>query len=160
MKNLVFIFVFLMLMSCSGDSIETGEFNSLEEINALKEFSPAGKWTLVKISGPQYDHEKTGEEMGFFDTYILNSDGTFIKSRTEGNTTTKASGRFDLIHYWPAINPEPVVAYVKFTHSSENEIIFTCDDNLVEIFYFTPDNRLVSSRGICEGMVLTFTRNN
>lgn len=154
MKKPAPIFIlFLMIVSCSSE-METG----LEEFNALGEFDPVGEWTLVKISGPQVDEEQTGEEIEFFETYLLNRDGTFTKTRTEGNSTTKISGKYILSHYWPAINPEPVIAYVNFTYASDSKIISTCGDSLMERFYFTPDYRLVSSQKNCEGMVFTYRR--
>lgn len=79
-KLLLFLFV-IILTSCSK------EFD-------LDKFPQ--EWKLISMSANQIDPTiiKTGSEMSWQETYILNSDGTFTKSRNRDGIITDASGTF------------------------------------------------------------------
>lgn len=140
MKKLMSLFALLFIFaSCSLES----------DSPVLLE--PVGEWKLVKTTGQDGGSERTGDDLEFQETYHIKNDSTFTKTRIWNETTTVSTGTYALSTLGPAINAEPVVAYIFFTHNQESEIIDNCGENLVEHLYFTIDFRLKNTWFTCDG---------
>lgn len=147
MKKLMPLFALLFIFtSCELES----------ESNIF--LNPVGEWKLVKTIAEDADSERTGDDLEFQETYIINNDGTFTKTRILDETTTVSTGTYTLSSIGPAINQEPVAGYIHFTHSSQNDIIANCGETLVENMYFTMDFRLKGSWIFCDGLELEYVK--
>ncbi len=107
MKKLSAIFILITtLFSCSKD-----------DQNSLKNYE--GQWSLTQMTGSIPNSETTGSEMEWQEFYLLNTDGTFKKSRERNGALTEVSGTYKLIN---SSNEN----LLEFIYESENDIIGTC----------------------------------
>jgi hypothetical protein len=69
MRKIIILFLFLAtLLSCSNNDVSTS-----------KDYQ--GKWQLTQMTGRTANSETTGSNMEWQESYLLNADGTFKKSR-------------------------------------------------------------------------------
>jgi hypothetical protein len=92
--------------------------------------------------------------MAWQEFYLLNSDGTFIKSRVLNGVTTEASGTFS----FKTVSDEK---YLTLTYKTSNSIIGSCTpQSLKEELWtkITTTNRMMSAWAACDGPGLEYER--
>ena len=85
-KYVLLLMITAVLCSCNRDDADV----SLE-IDLI------GDWKLIQMTGSIANSETTGIEMDWQETYRLNSDGTFQKSRVADGITTEVSGTYSTV---------------------------------------------------------------
>jgi len=149
MKNLILILAFVIsLCSCSK---ETDDVISNLEI--------AGKWELVKMTGNDAGTETTGSDMYWQETYVINEDETFTKTRVREDSTVTVLGTYILSDARGLALPESAIIFLVLNYNSKNIIIESCHSNLtIEHLYFNTDNRLISLVDQCDGPGLEYIK--
>jgi len=139
MKNLIFISLLLCaFLSCTKD-----EKFDIEQYPQ--------KWQLIKMTGQIPDSETTGTDMEWQEFYLLNSNGTFIKSREQNGIFSEESGNF-------AYEDLSDGTYLLLTYESDNAIIGNCTLDLEEVLKLKSDIRLISTWCACDGPGLEYER--
>ena len=141
MKKIYFIAVIIgILTSCSDENeIEYGNYSEV--------------WGLTKMIINSVDGETTiGEDMEWQESYILNSDGTFIKSRWLDEEKIQANGIFK----YKNVGGEN---YIEFTYNVDNELIGNCTSELKEKLLFNEEEHMLKSTWQnCDGPELEYKR--
>ncbi|MFV8344493.1 hypothetical protein [Flavobacterium sp. ZB4P13] len=141
MKNLVILVAFLSVFSsCSKDDAVTMDSTGYY-----------GKWTLVAMSGSIPNSETTGAAMEWQEFYILNTNGTFTKSRERNSVKTSISGTYTTTTQSDGI-------YFELTYPNDSELIGNCYGNLKEVLYLTANNSLSSTWKSCDGPGLEYKK--
>ncbi|OBX26110.1 hypothetical protein LX77_03889 [Gelidibacter algens] len=142
MKKLnILLVVLITFFSCSKD-----------DQNSMKNYQ--GKWKLTQMTGSIPNSETTGSEMEWQEFYLLNTDGTFKKSRERNGILTEISGTNKVVN---SSNEN----LLEFIYASENEIIGTCySDILKEEMYFQSKSILISNWEQCDGPGLKYEKVN
>jgi hypothetical protein len=135
-KILLFLFV-IILTSCS------------------KEFDPdkfPQEWKLISMSADQIAPAiiKTGSEMEWQETYTLNSDGTFTKSRNRDGIITEASGTF----VFKDISNEKYFELSFFTGIS---LLASCTPGK-EMMWVISETKMQGTWNACDGIGLEYER--
>ena len=110
-----------------------------------------GNWKLVQMTGNIPNSETTGTEMEWQETYRLNTDRTFKKSRDRNGVITEAVGTYNLID-----NSDELLLELSF--NSKSEIIGSCTSNAKETMSFQSKNVFFSSWRACDGPGLTYEK--
>jgi len=141
MKKLNILFLLLIILfSCSDD-----------DQSSLKNYQ--GKWELTQMTGSIQNSETTGSDIEWQEFYLLNANGTFIKSRERNGVVTEISGTYSLVN---SSNNNSL----QFTYNSESEIIGTCSSELKEELHFQSENILFSNWEQCDGPGLKYEKVN
>jgi hypothetical protein len=111
-KQILFLIIIGILCSCSKNDINL-------------ENQIIGNWKLIQMSGTIPNSETTGTEMEWQETYLLNTDGTFQKSRNRDGVITDISGTYKLIN-------NSTESLLELNFNSESEIIGSCTSNTKE----------------------------
>jgi hypothetical protein len=119
-----------------------------------------GKWELVKMTGSLEGSEYTGLDMDWQETYIINEDETFTKTRVRGDSTIVASGTYTYSEEGLLEESElDLITYIKFSHNTDNAIIGSCGfQSLTEYLYFNSNNKLISTWNACDGPGLEYIK--
>jgi hypothetical protein len=150
MKKLIIILVVLAsIYSCTK---ETDDMASNMEYN--------GQWELVKMTGSLEGSEYTGLDMDWQETYIINEDETFTKTRVRGDSTIVVSGTYTYTEEGLLEESElDLITYIKFSHNTDNAIIGSCGfQSLTEYLYFNSNNKLISTWNACDGPGLEYIK--
>lgn len=110
-----------------------------------------GKWNLVKMSGTLSNSQTSGAAMEWQESYVLNTNRTFTKSRERNAIKTTISGT-----YTTANHPDGI--YLELTYPHDSEIIGSCYGNLKEELYIDENNTLLSSWKNCDGPGLEYKK--
>ncbi len=142
MKKIYFLLASLMvLFSCSKEQQDSQTCNQ-------------EKWRLTEMRGNIPNSITTGSDMEWQEYYILNSDGTFIKSRERNGVVTEVFGTYKFIDSLDR-------NLIELVHQSDNELIGNCYSNsLKEEMYFQSDNIFFSSWEGCDGPGLKYEKVN
>jgi len=147
MKNLAFIFLLICaLVSCKKATEKTVEKVFLYEYPQ--------KWQLIRMYGQVANLESKGTDMSWQESYLLNSNGTFIKSRDVKGVLTVASGTFS----FSTVLGEKCLT---LTYQTDNSIIGSCTSLLLQETLFekaNTNNRMISSWTACDGPGLEYER--
>lgn len=131
----------IVLFSCSN-----------EDQNLYKKYQ--GKWELTQMSGNFPNSETTGSDMEWQEFYLLNTDGTFKKTRERNGVVTEATGRYHLVN---SSNEN----LIEFVYQSQNEIIGSCYPDIPkEEMHFQSNNILLSNWEQCDGPGLKYEKVN
>ncbi|EDP98594.1 hypothetical protein U8527_21520 [Kordia algicida OT-1] len=142
MKKLFLVLITVgLLYSCNNDDDDVAVNDIL------------GTWKLVEMSGSILNWQTTGADMDWQETYTLNTNGTFMKTRVQNGTTTQASGTFTFIEGTADGN------VIDFTFDSDNDIIANCSAELVERMYLESDDTFFSGWIACDGPGLKYEKN-
>ena len=136
-KSIIFTLLFVAFYSCS-------KFD-------LDEFPQ--KWQLVKITSDQVPNSpvRTGKDMEYQEFYLLNSDGTFIKSREKDGNTTEASGSF-------IVKENEGEKYFELIFISANDpLIGSCNPGK-EVLLIKTEKTIVGTWSYCDGPILEYQR--
>ncbi|MBK5192247.1 MAG: hypothetical protein JJE07_03390 [Flavobacteriaceae bacterium] len=118
-----------------------------------------GKWELVKMTGSFIGSETTGSDMEWQETYIINEDETFVKTRVRGDSTTFASGTYELKDVEESGNMGPAIKDIELFYDIENNIIGNCYSNkTIEYLFFSSDHRLINTWNACDGPGLEYVK--
>ena len=146
MKKLLPILLSLFLFSCSTDEDQKTLEQGIE-----------GTWVLFKTLGP--DSEKTGSEMAFQETYTLNEDGSFTKTRDEEGEEIQSTGTFEVVpDKGAAVTRESQVFLIlKLQHDSD-ELTTSCEgDDTIEYLHFR-SHLLENQHDACDGSRLMYEK--
>lgn len=136
MKKIVFILsCSILLLSCSNNDETVPE-----------EYSQI--WQLTKMTGSISNSETTGGDMDWQEFYLLNSDGTFLKSREQNNVLIEISGTYT----YENISEEK---FIVFSYQSESSIIGNCTLELEE-YLIIRDNKFIGTWSACDGPGLEY----
>jgi hypothetical protein len=135
-KILLFLFV-IILTSCSKE-FDSDKFPQ--------------EWKLISMSADQIAPAiiKTGSEMEWQETYILNSDGTFTKSRNRDGIITEASGTF----VFKDISNEKYFELSFFTGTS---LLASCTPGK-EMMWVISETKMQGTWNACDGIGLEYER--
>lgn len=150
MKNaIITLLVLASLYSCTKESDDT-----LEPVNYV------GSWKLVKMTGNWIGSEYTGSDMAWQETYLINDDATFTKTRVNEDTTIIASGTYNFAEDGLLDESEvDIRTYIVFTYDAPNNIIGSCFSNsTTENLYFDSKNKLISTWNACDGPGLEYAK--
>lgn len=150
MKNAsLFLTLFSLFLSCSTG---TGKVES--------PFSVTGEWVLVKMSTSLVNSETTGEEMHWQEKYLLDRDGTFIKTRETADGTITAGGSYSIDEQSRDVQNDPELELaIEFTYHTNNEIIGACNPgSLKEYLFIYRDLKMRSTWNACDGPSLEYER--
>lgn len=152
--GLLFLLSFIVL-SCSSDDKNEPEEKDINLDLVLKELPQ--EWKLVKTTGSFNDSEATGEDMAWQESYTLNSDSTFTKTRLQkdGKKLT-ATGTFVI---GTEDNNTTSQKSLKLTFDKMSTIIGSCSNEPVEYLYYkNNDNLLLSNWWACDGPGLFYKK--
>jgi len=139
MKNLLIISLLLgSMFSCTKNQ----KFDS-------KQYPQ--KWQLIKMTGQLPNSETTGTNMEWQEYYLLNSNGTFTKSREQQGILTKASGTYTFKNLSDG-------TYLELTYESDNALIGSCISGLKESLWLKSGNRMMDTWSSCDGPGLEYER--
>ncbi|UGU17292.1 hypothetical protein LS482_05325 [Sinomicrobium kalidii] len=141
LRELFFLLMGIVLLSCSNDD----DSNPVVD-NPLLNHPYPQEWKLFKMKGNTEDSETTGEKMEWQETYILNPDSTFTKTRVTENETLTGNGTFMITE-----NEHGTVLLLTFENEN-NPVIGTCyGDNKERLTQNAAEGILVSSWENCDG---------
>ncbi|MDP3314067.1 hypothetical protein [Lutibacter sp.] len=138
MKKIVFILLCsILLLSCSNnDETESEEYSQI--------------WQLTKMTGSVPNSETTGGNMEWQEFYVLNLDGTFLKSRERNNVLINISGTYT----YENISEEK---FIMSNYQSESAIIENCTSELEE-YLIIRNNKFIGTSSACDGTGLEYER--
>ena len=137
-KQILFLMIIGILCSCSKNDINL-------------ENQIIGNWKLIQMSGTIPNSETTGTEMDWQETYLLNTDGTFQKSRNRDGVITDISGTYKLIN-------NSTESLLELNFNSESEIIGSCTSNTKETMNIQSETIFLSSWNACDGPGLRYEK--
>jgi hypothetical protein len=141
MEKIGIIFMlFLSVISCSSDN---------SHATVISDYN--GKWQLVQMSGSFINSETTGSAMEWQESYVFNTDGTFVKTRVADSKTVTASGTFK-------ITKADDRTQFELTYKENSPIIGSCLGNPSESLFINEDSLLVSSWQACDGPGLQYKK--
>jgi len=103
------------------------------------------------MTGSIPNSETIGSEMEWQETYQLNTDGTFQKSRDRDGVITEISGTYNLIN-----NSNENLLELNF--NSKSEIIGSCTSSTKEIMSLQSETIFLSSWNACDGPGLKYEK--
>ncbi|NHN27773.1 hypothetical protein FIA58_019000 [Flavobacterium jejuense] len=139
-KQILFLMIIGILCSCNKNDDETNLESGI-----------IGNWKLIQMTGSLINSETTGAEMEWQESYRLNGDGTFQKSRNRDGVITEVSGTYNLIN-----NSNESLLELNFT--SESEIVGSCTSNNKEIMNLQSETIFLSSWNACDGPGLKYKK--
>jgi hypothetical protein len=142
MKNkILFLMIIGVLFSCNNNDDNDTE-------NEL-----VGNWKLIQMTGSIPNSETSGAEMDWQETYVLNANGTFLKSRDRDGVTTEVSGTYNFINN----SNEPLI---ELNFDTESEIIGSCTSNMKETMNLQSETIFLSFWEACDGPGLKYEKIN
>ncbi|WP_298417297.1 lipoprotein [uncultured Kordia sp.] len=111
-----------------------------------------GNWILTSMHGSIPNSLVTGAAMEWQESYLLNTDGSFVKVRQRDGVTTEATGTF-------VISITQDGRTLTLTFDTDNDIIASCS-YLVEYMVFQSESSFNSTWEICDGAGLTYKKTN
>lgn len=139
-KQILFLMIIGILFSCNKNDDD----NNLEtEI--------IGSWKLIQMTGNIPNSETTGTDMEWQESYRLNADGTFQKSRDRDGVIIEASGTYNIIYLSEG-------KHLELIFNEESEIIGSCSSNLKEEMFFQSENTFSSTWSACDGPDLKYEK--
>lgn len=112
------------------------------------------KWQLTSMFGEALNSVVSGSDMEWQESYMLNSDGTFIKSRIRNGVLTVASGTFVFKNA-----SDDKILELYFENSSD--IIGSCNTaELKETLWVRSEIKMTGTWSYCDGPGLEYKRIN
>ena len=139
-KQILFLMIIGILFSCDKND---------DDINLETEI--IGNWELIQMTGSIPNSETTGTDMEWQETYQLNNDGTFQKSRDRDGVITEISGTYNIIDLSDG-------KYLEFIFNDESQIIGSCYSGLKDEMFFQSENIFSSTWSACDGPGLVYEK--
>jgi hypothetical protein len=137
MKNILFIFIIIWALdSCTKESY-------------LENFSQ--KWQLISMSGQIPNSTTTGPDMEWQESYFLNSNGTFSKSRERNGILTEASGTFEIKN----LSGDK---FLELSYKSATTLVASCTPGLKETLWVRSESKMTGTWSYCDGPGLEYER--
>ena len=142
MKKLIFLTLFsCIFFSCKKDTCNDMVFDQ----NKYPQ-----KWKLIEMAENFQTKVTTGANMPWQESYVLDVNGTFIKTRLQDGQTSEGTGSYTIhVDYANA-------KYIQLKYDTLNNIIGSCYSQ-EEYLRFEAD-KLISSWAACDGPGLTYQR--
>lgn len=146
MKNFLFILSIVVFSSCTSERKQVQNSDSAEDdiVADLSVENLPQKYKLVQMSSMMVNSETSGDDMPYQETYLLNEDMTFLKSRKQEGVTTSASGIFKKI-----VNDYGENLLI-FTYTSDSNLIENCLNNYEERLRIVEDDNLNGTANACD----------
>ena len=150
MKKLLFYFLApAALVSCQKADV----VKAPADAKALPDAYPQ-TWQLVKLTGQIPGYVKTGADLPWQETYVLQADGTFAKKRQQGNQFVEARGTF-------AVQPLSDGPYLVLAYGAATPLIGSCTPTTwTETLAVKVDGTLESTWRACDGPGLEYKQVN
>ncbi len=137
MKKVLFIFIIIWALdSCTKESY-------------LENFPQ--KWQLISMSGQIPYSTTTGPDMEWQESYFLNSNGTFSKSRERNGILTEASGTFEIKNLSDG-------KFLELSYKSATPIVASCTPGLKETLWVRSESKMTGTWSYCDGPGLEYER--
>ena len=141
MKKLIFLTLFsCIFFSCKKDTCNDMVFDQ----NNYPQ-----KWKLIEMAENFQTKVTTGANMPWQESYVLDTNGTFIKTRLQDGLTSGGTGRFTILE-------DANGKYIQLKYDTLNNIIGSC--YLQEEYLRFVADKLISSWAACDGPGLTYQR--
>ncbi|MFT4832154.1 MAG: hypothetical protein ACI815_001806 [Psychroserpens sp.] len=140
MKLTTFLFGLLFIISSCNKHSEKSIYQDYQ-----------GRWNLTKMSGNTANSETTGSDMEWQESYVFNSNGTFLKSREQNGNLTESSGSF-------TVTKSEEGNILELTHVSDSNIIGSCLGNKKEVLVLQSKVVLSSTWNQCDGPGLEYEK--
>lgn len=137
MKNVLFLFVSVWILSSCTKEFDLDKFPQ--------------KWQLTSMFGQISDSSTSGSDMEWQESYLLNSDGTFTKSRVRNGVLIEASGTF-------VFNDLTDGRYLELSYESSSAIIGSCISGLKETLWVRSERKMSGTWSYCDGPGLEYER--
>ncbi len=141
MKKIVLFLIVGILYACNSDDASTPN----EEL--------AGSWKLVEMSTSLPNTTTTGAEMEWQENYILNSDGSFTKTRDANGAIAEVSGTYTL-------NDSLSNTILELNYSMQSDIVGSCFSNSREKMILQSISVFSSTWNYCDGPGLKYEKVN
>lgn len=138
-QRILFLFIISLIVSCSSDDDATVDSEFI------------GNWILIEMSTGEQGSETTGSNMEWQETYKLNADGTFLKSRTRNGVLTEVSGT-----YLSTNNSNS--SFLELNFDNENDIVGSCLSEIQEVMNFQSETIFINYWDACDGARLTYEK--
>jgi hypothetical protein len=138
MKNVLFLFVSVWILN-----------------SCTKEFDPdkfPQTWQLTSMFGQTPNSSTSGSDMEWQESYLLNSDGTFTKSRERNGVIIEASGTFVFKDLTDG-------KFLELSFDSNSAIIGSCTPGLKETLWVKSEKKMSGTWSYCDGPGLEYERN-
>lgn len=122
----------------------------IDDVENVEEQFPQ-QWNLVRMTGTDGLSDKTGPHLEWQEFYLLNPDGTFLKSRLEDGVKTSATGTF-------TIQESEDETTLLLTYEEPSDIIGSCTIELQETLIFLSNSILIGTWSACDGPGLEYFR--
>lgn len=148
MKKLLFTLLSVFILcSCSKDNDAVTPTNL-----PLKGDQYPQQWQLVKMTGMIANvPPSVGGDMTWKEYYLLQSDGSFTKTREQNNTTTTVKGTFKRVKLTDG-------EYLELTYEAQSTLICNCSPNLIEYLRIDTEKELIGTCWACDGPGLFYER--
>jgi len=145
-KTLLILVILASFYSCTKEADDVA-----------KTIDYTGEWELIKMTGSFAGSETIGSDMEWQETYLINEDETFTKTRVRGDSTSTVSGIYTFTDDGLLDETADVVIYIEFLHNSKNVLIGNCYSNRsTEYLYFNSKNEMKSTWEACDGPGLKY----
>lgn len=139
MKNIVTLCVLAVLFaSCIND------------VENVEELFPQ-QWQLVRMTGQSEITGKADGRLAWKEFYLLNPDGTFLKSRLQDGIKTSATGMYGFVD----VEDESLLV---LTYDSPSDIIGSCESDLTETLRVLSSSVIIGTWSACDGPGLEYFR--
>jgi hypothetical protein len=109
------------------------------------------EWQLTTMYGQIPNSTTYGSDMEWQESYQLNSDRTFTKTRVRDGVLTEASGTFEFKDLTDG-------KFLELTYTSNSPIIGSCTVELKETFWVKSDKKMSGTWSNCDGPGLEYER--
>lgn len=137
-----------LLASCTKEIQSNSEKLDNDDSNNLEY---PQKWQLVAMSGSMVNSQTVGEDMAWQESYVLNSDKTFVKSRTEDGKRIEVGGTYAFTE----ISDEE---YLELSYTSDHEIIGNCTGDTKEMLLILSATKMSGTWSACDGPGLEYEK--
>jgi hypothetical protein len=137
MKKVFFLFISVWILNSCTKELDPDKFPQT--------------WRLISMFGQTPDSSSSGSDMEWQESYLLNSDGTFTKSRERNGVITKASGTFVFKDLTDG-------KFLELSYESNSTIIGSCTPGLKEMLWVRSDKKMSGTWSYCDGPRLEYER--
>ena len=139
MKVIAFYwFTALLLVSC------------VDDVDNVAEIFPQ-QWDLVRMTGQSDHFTRTGRHLEWQEFYLLNPDGSFLKSRLQDGVKTSVTGTF-------AFQESEGETLLVLSFDEANDIIGSCSLLPEETLIMANNSLLIVTWQACDGPLLEYFR--